>query len=279
MLATAIIVFREVFEAALIIGIVLAASKGVAGRGRWVSAGVVAGVLSACIVAAFAETISNLASGMGQELFNACILFAAVVMLGWHNVWMGRHGREMAREMRAIGGSVAEGGRPLYALAIVVGIAVLREGSEIVLFLYSIAVSGGEGQVMQMLLGGAIGLVGGALVGAGLYAGLLRVSARYIHIVTTWMILFLAAGLASQGAAKLVQADMLPAFGFELWDTSRFLAEDSMIGQALKTLVGYTDRPSGVQIMFYVATLLVIGVLMHWIGKKTPRSASHAPAE
>ena len=279
MLATAIIVFREVFEAALIIGIVLAATKGVAGRGRWVSAGIAAGVLSACIVAFFAEGIANMAAGMGQELFNACILFAAVVMLGWHNIWMGRHGREMAREMKAFGGSVAEGGRPLHALSIVVGIAVLREGSEIVLFLYGIAVSGGEAQVAQMIVGGLIGLAGGALVGGALYAGLLRVSTRYIHAVTTWMILFLAAGLASQGAAKLVQADMIPAFGFEMWDTSSFLAEDSMVGQALKTLVGYTDRPSGIQLMFYAATLLVIGVLMHVMGRKTSRPSNTAAAE
>ena len=64
-------------------------------------------------------------------------------MLGWHNVWMSRHGREMAAEATRIGKDVLAGARPLYALALVCGIAVLREGSEIVLFLYGIAVAGG----------------------------------------------------------------------------------------------------------------------------------------
>src|ERR1700722_11892910 len=96
MLPTAIIVFREVLEAALIVGIVMAASRGAIGRGLWVSGGIGAGALGAICVAGFAASIAAAAAGMGQELFDAAILFAAVGMLGWHNVWMSRHGREMA---------------------------------------------------------------------------------------------------------------------------------------------------------------------------------------
>ncbi|HKI82084.1 MAG TPA: FTR1 family protein, partial [Pseudodesulfovibrio sp.] len=94
MLPTAIIVFREVLEASLIISIVLAATKGVDKRGLWVGIGVALGILGAGVTAAFADTIANAVAGVGQELFNAAILFAAVFMLGWHNIWMQRHGRE-----------------------------------------------------------------------------------------------------------------------------------------------------------------------------------------
>src|SRR6267154_5770695 len=96
MLATAIIVFREVLEAALIVGIVMAASRGVPQRGAWIAAGVGGGVLGAIAVAAAAETIAEAVAGIGQEIFNAIVLFAAVAMLGWHNIWMSRHGRELA---------------------------------------------------------------------------------------------------------------------------------------------------------------------------------------
>src|SRR5271170_2526442 len=112
MLATAIVVFRETLEAALIVGIVLAASAGVVGNRRWVGLGVLGGILGAACVAAFANEIGEFAAGNGQELFNAAILIFAVVMLGWHNVWMSRHGREIAREMKALGHEVREGGRP-----------------------------------------------------------------------------------------------------------------------------------------------------------------------
>jgi len=135
MLATLVIVFREVIEAGLIVGIVLAATKGVVGRGFWVTVGIVAGVLGACIVALFASQIAGLFQGSGQEIFNASILLAAVVMLAWHNAWMASHGQEIARTMKAVGGAVAAGRRPMTALAVVVGVAVLREGSEVVLFL------------------------------------------------------------------------------------------------------------------------------------------------
>ena len=145
MIAVAIIVFREVLEAALIVSIVLAASKGTRGRVLWVTGGIALGVLGACVVAGFAAEIAQAVAGMGQELFNATILFAAVGMLGWHNVWMGRHGKEMAMEATALGREVAAGDRPLYALASVVGIAVLREGSETVLFLYGLAAAGSGG--------------------------------------------------------------------------------------------------------------------------------------
>ena len=128
MLATAIIVFREVLEASLVVGIVLAASRGVPRRGVWVASGIAAGILGAALVAAGAGTIAAAANGIGQELFNAAVLFAAVAMLGWHNIWMNRHGRELAAAAAMLGKAVVGGTRPLYALALVVGIAVLREG-------------------------------------------------------------------------------------------------------------------------------------------------------
>src|SRR6266550_452131 len=99
MFGALVIVFREVIEAGLIIGIVLAATRGVGGRGQWVAGGVVAGALGAGIVALFAEAIADAFEGSGQELFNASVLGAAVLMLMWHAAWMARHGREMAAEM------------------------------------------------------------------------------------------------------------------------------------------------------------------------------------
>lgn len=265
MLPTALIVFREVLEAALVVGIVLAASQGVRRRGTWVSTGVAAGVVGAGLVAGFAEHIAAALAGIGQELLNAGILFAAVAMLGWHNVWMGRHGRELAVEASDVGKLVRSGARPLYALAVAVGLAVLREGSELVLFLYSIVAANGTDAVS---FGGgfALGLAAGVGVGALLYFGLLRIPLKHLFTVTSWLILLLAAGMAAQGAAFLVQADVLPPLGSEVWDTSWLLSEHSILGQVLHALVGYVAQPTGIQIVFYAATLLVIGGLMRWAG-------------
>jgi len=275
MIAVAIIVFREVLEASLIVTIVLAASKGTRGRGLWVSSGIALGVIGACVVAGFAAEIAEAMAGMGQELFNATILFAAVAMLGWHNVWMGRHGKEMAMEATALGRDVAAGARPLYALASVVGIAVLREGSETVLFLYGLAVAGGGG-VINILGGGAIGVAGGVIAGMGLYLGLLRIPSRHLFAVTSWMILLLAAGLASQGAFFLNQADLVPSLGNQIWDTSWLLTEDSVPGRVLHVLVGYVARPAGIQLVFWVATVAMLLALMRWFSTASPRTVTRA---
>src|ERR1700730_3299764 len=128
MLAALIIVFREIIEAGLVVGIVLAATRGVPRRDLWVGYGILGGIAGACLVAAFASSISAAMQGAGQELFNVTILLIAVLMLAWHNVWMARHGREMAAHMKSVGEAVAAGKRSLAALSIVVGIAVLREG-------------------------------------------------------------------------------------------------------------------------------------------------------
>jgi high-affinity iron transporter len=260
MFASALIVFREVLEAALILSIVAAATKMVPGRDRWLALGVGGGVAGALLVALFANEIGQSMEGVGQEIFNAGVLFVAVAMLGWHNIWMQRHGRELAARMTEVGADVATGARPLYAVAVAVGLAVLREGSEVVLFLFGIASGGANG--FDLAAGGAVGLALGAAAGFALYAGLLRLSVRMLFGVTSWLILLLAAGMAASGAQFLAQADILPSLGNRLWDTSAIIGEDSIVGQILHVLIGYVARPSGIQLAFYLATIAVVGGLM-----------------
>ncbi len=257
MLASLIIVFREVLEAGLIIGIVLAATRGVPGRGRWVAAGVGAGVAGACAVAAFADAISAQLDGSGQELFNAAVLLTAVVMLAWHNAWMARHSREHVAEMRAVGRAVESGERPPQALAVVVGVAVLREGAEVVLFLAGIASTDSSGAA-QLALGGAGGVALGALAALLVYKGLLNVPTRHLFAVTSWLITLLAAGMAASAMHYLSQAGLVSIGAAELWDSRFLLRDDSMLGQVLHILVGYTDRPTALQAAAWLAVVASI---------------------
>lgn len=257
MLATLIIVFREAIEAGLIVGIVLAATRGVPGRGRSIALGVGAGVAGACLVAVFAGTIADAFEGAGQELLNAAILAVAVVMLCWHVVWMAKHGREMAAELRGVGGDVSAGRRPLSALSVVVGAAVLREGFEVVLFLYGIAVGGGVGWP-GMVSGGLGGLALAAGLTALTYAGLVRLPAHRLFSVTGWLVTLLASGLAAQAAGFLQQGGVVEVLGRTVWDSSALLPAGSLAGRVLHTLVGYTDRPTGLQLVAYVGTLATI---------------------
>ncbi len=257
MLGAAIIVFREVIEAGLIVGIVLAATEGVPGRIRYVSGGIAAGVLGASLLALFAGTLSSALEGMGQEVFSASILAIAVVMLAWHNIWMASHGRELAAELKAAGHAVATGRKTLLALAAVVGIAVLREGAEVVLFLYGIVIANNDSN-LSLTIGGLLGLGAGVALSALTYAGLIIIPSRYLFSVTSVLIAFLAAGMASQCVHFLEQADMLNTLSSTLWDTSWILPGNSLAGRILHTLAGYDDKPSIMQAIVYAATLAAI---------------------
>jgi len=180
-LGVAIIVFREVLEAALIIGVVAAASRGIGGRARALGAGIGAGVIGAVLVAVFAESISHAARGIGQELFNAIVLGLAVLMLAWHSIWMAQHGAAMAADARRVTQDVREGTRGLSAIVLVAFLAVLREGAETVLFLYGMA-AGGDLSAASVAAGGALGRphIAAALLEAGYVSDHPQAFAKYI---------------------------------------------------------------------------------------------------
>ncbi len=273
MLAALVIVFREAIEAGLIVGIVLAATKGVARRGRYVAVGILGGAFGACLVAAFAGELSHLFAGTGQDLFNACVLLTAVVMLAWHNVWMSSHGRAIATEMKNVGAAVASGERTLMALTIVVGVAVLREGSEVVLFLYGIASQGGTSSA-SMLTGGVLGVGAGAAFSALMYFGLLAIPTGRLFAVTSALITLLAAGMASQAVLFLQNAGYLQFLMTPMWDTSWLLPQEGegilgIIGRVLHTLVGYSDSPNGLQLVAYVTTVVTVGALMQLVSGRS----------
>jgi len=270
MLGTAIIVFREVLEASLIIGILAAATRNVPNSRRWLSAGLLAGLAGSGLVAAFTDVIGSLASGVGQEIFNAIVLGIAVLMLAWHNIWMSSHGAALAKNAKTAGKNITDGTSECSILLVIVGIAVLREGSETVLFLYGIAASDEGGQT-SMLFGGMIGMLAGIAVGYLLYAGLLRIPLRWFFAATGILVLLLAAGMASQAAHFLIQADLLPSLAAPLWDTSKVLPENGLPGMLLHSLIGYDSRPAGMQIVFYLTALIAI-----FIGMKVV--ASHPKA-
>jgi high-affinity iron transporter len=280
MLASLLIVFREVLEAGLIVGIVLAATQGIAKRGGWIAGGIAGGALGAALLAVFAGAVSKALAGNGQEVFTATILCVAVCMLGWHNIWMASHGREMARDMTAMGRAVSAGEKSLVAMAVVVGVAVLREGVEVALFLYGVAAASQEGAA-SLIAGGLLGIAAGAAISWLLYRGLVAIPMKRLFAVTGWLIALLAAGMAGQAAAILAGADIIPAWGYQLWDTSAVLPEDTLVGRALHALVGYSDRPMGVQVAAYLVVLALIAGLGRWAAPSRPSTrpasvASHS---
>jgi high-affinity iron transporter len=262
MLGVAIIVFRETLEAALFVGIIAAATRGLHGRSAWLGAGVLLGAAGALILAAAAGHVSAWADGIGQDLVNAAILSIALVMLIWHCVWVSNQGAQAAADARALGSAFGRGRRKPWALLVVVALSVLREGAETVLFVAGYASGSDQGST---LAGALTGVLCGTAVGLLLYAGLARVPVRQMFAVTNVLVQLFAASIASQLARALAQAGLFNSWGQTLWDSSGWLSMDSAVGTLAHALAGYDAQPTGLQLAFYAFTLLLMLGGTRWV--------------
>lgn len=273
MVAVLVIVFREVLEIGLVVGIVLAATRGVPSRGRWIAAGIAAGVAGALVMAALAGRVGHLFSSADRQALDAAILALAVAVLGWTVVWLSVHGRHLAVTLKQVGRDVAEGHRPLKALAVVVFVATLREGFEVVLFVYG-TVAAGNLTTLDVAAGLGLGILYGAAVAGALYLGLGVIPLRHVFKVMSVLITLLAAGLAAQAVGLLQSAGYLPLWSEPAWDTSHILRQGSIPGRILHTLVGYLQRPTGLQVAAYGATIVFIAVAMQAVERTRARGAA-----
>jgi high-affinity iron transporter len=272
MFAAALIVFRESLEAALFVGIVAAATRGMAGRGNWLTGGVAIGVLGAMVLAALAPHVGGWFDGLGQDMINIAVLSVALSMLLWHCIWVTTHTKEMVADAQRLGRAVQGGERKPWALVIAVALAVLREGAETVLFVGG-AITGGSTTFGDVAAAVVIGVGLGAALGAVIYAGLSRVPTRHIFTVTNVLIAVLAGSIASQLVKSLAQAGLLESWTSPVWDSSNLLAPDSALGTLLHALVGYDARPSAAQLASYLAVLALI-----YAGTRLMRRA-HSPPQ
>lgn len=253
MLSAAIVIFREVFEIVLIVGIILAATRDVPNRRKAIGFGFGGGIAGAALIAVFTREISSFAEGMGQEIFSAGILFTAALFIGWTVLWMKKHSRDMKAHFTKVGEQVAAGNLPYISLSLIVALAILREGSEIVLFSYGMLASGMS--VFALSAGFSIGLLAGLAVGLALYRGLIAFPLKHFFRITSWILMLLVAGMMSQGIGFLIAAGVIDSLAHPLWDSSWLLSDGSIVGQSLKTLVGYTAHPTTIQMIAYLATL------------------------
>lgn len=257
MIQIGIVVFRETLEVALVAALLLAATRGIPRRGVWFLIGLAGGAAGAGIVALFAGAITEALAGRGQDLFNAAVLTLTVVMVAWTIAWMRKHGTTLAREARDTGHRIRAGQAPLYLLATTVGVAVMRDGSELVVFLTALGLSG---QVTALgILGGFVaGAIAGTVVGALVYFGILRAGIRSIFQLAAFLLALLGAGLAAQAAGFLISAGWLPPLIDPIWNTSAVLPDESGIGQTAHALFGYISQPSALQVIVYIAVLAAI---------------------
>ncbi len=255
-----IIIFREILEISIIISIIAAATKELKNRTHYINIGLIAGVIGSILIATIADNIANAFDGIGHEIINGIILIIASLMIGYTVIWMKTHAKTISKDLKDLGQSVLEGEKPLYSIAIIVALSVLREGSEIVLFSYSYYIAGTS--IYELIAGGLVGLLCGAIAGFALYFGLLKTLGKYFFKVTTIILIFLSAGLMSSAMGYLAKAKILPIIiTGQLWDSSNIIPRGQFIGEALHMLIGYVEQPSLIQLIMYLLVIIILFIL------------------
>lgn len=277
MISSLVIVFREMLEMTLVIGILMAATRGLMTSRMWIGIGTGLGLLGALFFGLFMEQLENSFAGDGEYIFNALVLYTAAALIAWTVLWMSKHGREISQRMKQVGASVSQGELPKTALLIVAFSAVMREGAEAAFFLLGAAQSASE-DGWNMLIGGGLGAVTALAIGAVIYLGLVRIPVQRLFSVAGWLLMLLAASMASQATWNLVVIGWLPPLVDPLWNTSAVLAQESLLGEFLHILIGYDEQPSALQVIVFAVSLttmaLVYRHLQHSVANPKPASAS-----
>ncbi len=274
----ALVVGRESVEALLVVGILNAwlghhADPASARTGkRFLWAGVAAGLVAAALLAAAMLGIASLLEGDREDLFQLVVTGLAAALILQMVAWMHRQGGRLQDELNR-GAERAAGRQNWWGLLFLAAIAVAREGSETVVFLYGILASAKGTSLPAGIAAAAVGLATAGALYWLLQLGSRRFPWRVFFRVTEVLLLFLAASLLMTALDRAIGLDLTPTLSPPLWDTSWLLDDMAGIGGFVSTMTGYRARPELASVLVYVLYWLVVTVLLS-LPKRTRASAS-----
>jgi high-affinity iron transporter len=261
-LPTFLVVLREAFEAALVLGIVYTYLEKIHRRQHYgyVTWGAALGLLASVGVGVAVTYLSGPLLDLGPDLVTATVIFASVAVLTWMLVWMRQHARAIKGDVqRKI--DEAESARQLWVIGAVAFTGVFREGAETVLYVWGLIAQAAAGTGWANVVGVIFGVAGAAALAVAIFTGSKAVSLPRFFNITSFLLLFVAAGLFSTGVGRLQGLGLLPMTA-ELWDASAWLDDRGLLGSLLSGLVGYRSRPTAFEVGAWLGYLLVAGYLL-----------------
>jgi high-affinity iron transporter len=261
MFKIAIVVFRECLEIAFLLGVIMAVTKPIQNSKIYIILGSLLGMVCAATFALFARSIADSFGGLGDELFDASIILITAIIISWTVVWMQGYTKKIRKNLSKLSDNITAGAASKFMLVLVVAMAILREGAEIILFVYSIS-STENIESSSYIIGLGLGGFAGVTVGTVIYLGLIKYASKYVFTISTILLTLIAAGLAAEAAGILTSSGIIEIYSDQLWNTSWFISDDSITGKILNITIGYDSRPNGMQIVFYLATIILTAGMM-----------------
>jgi len=273
MLAGFLLSLREGLEAALVIGIVLAALRKTNRSGLIIV--VWQGLAAAIAASLFAGLVLNWLGaefdGRAEQIFEGVAMLAAAILLTWMIFWMRRQGANQKKNLET-GVSQAAGQSSRWAMFWLSFFAVGREGLELVLFLVATKLANGG---VQTILGALLGLSTAALLGWMLFTSSKRLRLDKFFLFTNILLVFFAAGLVAHGVHEFNEAGIIPSIIEHIWDINPILNEKQPVGQMLTALFGYNANPSLSESLAYLVYFLGVGALLKTMNGKTAKKTNN----
>ncbi|GAJ40826.1 FTR1 family iron permease [Saccharococcus caldoxylosilyticus] len=258
-MAAFLMLFREAFEASMLCSILATylILIGQRDRIRNVWTGIFAAIIASLIAGvAIYSTVQNY-EGTSLELqIEGISYLLAFGMLTYMATSMQKNENLKEGLESRIDSAIKTGSK--FAIAGFTFLAVFREGLEMVVFM--IPLTSITNPVLNIVLG-VLGIIAGSVTGYLIYALGKKINVKYFFNLSTFLLVIFAAGFLVSGIGEFQQLGWLPFGNETLWDTSSILSSDSAAGHLLHALVGYTDKPTSLQVIGYVVYLALIGIL------------------
>lgn len=261
MFTSFIITFREALEAALVIGIIYTYLVKInkSYLVRYLFAGTFGGLIASFGLAFVFEMVNSEFKGTTEAIFEGFFGIVAASVLTYMVFWMAKNSRMIKGEIQEkIELSISR--NKMIGLVLLSFVVVFREGVETVLFLGNLAVN----SPTDTLVGALIGLITVVLISFFMFRGIYSFNISKFFKYTSIIMMIFAAGLVGKATFMLQAGGLLPGT-IAAWDTSRIVSDGSILGSLLSALIGYTAKPTVLQVIFYFTYLSVIFYL--WAGK------------
>lgn len=269
MFKIALVIFREFLEIVFFLSLIFSVTRGLPFARYYINLGILFGVIISCLLAYFINFIVSAFSGIGQEFLECVLVFFTACMISWTIIWMKSRVMRIKNEIYAFSNS--QSNRVVnvfyyFTISLTVSTAIIREGTEIILCIFSILTT--EFMNKDYFIAVVMGIIAGVLVGVLVAIGIKKLFVQYLFTLSSAFLMLMGAALSAKSISILASIDLLTLPTNALWDTSWILDDNGFVGRTLHDLIGYTAKPSALEVLFYFSYIILTWILSHIYQKR-----------
>lgn len=278
MIPTFVIFLREGVEASMIVAILLAYLDKMGQRRHFRDVFVGVGAALVLVlgggVAAYL-VIKQYDGSRVQTIFETVTYLLAASVLTYMTFWMQAHSRTLTADLQRRSDE-AMNGKARWGLGLLAFQAVGREGLETMVFTLAIIFASSSQSATHahgsgLLVGAFLGLALSLAIAYAIFKLGRRLNLAVFFRTIGVILMVFAAGLLADAVENMQQLGWLPFLEGHVWDSSRFLSEDSSLGDVFHSLLGYADHPTVLQVIVWVTYVSVATTLFITRGRRSRR--------